>query len=104
MVKKLNPAALQKINLKNDYVFFMKRKNSNLISYFLSFPLERESTRKNNIIQHYCTVPMLSIKYLVMHKVQVHNKAISYLVYGSCICTGDYPLTEARGLSSRIDG
>ena len=43
---------------------------------------------------NYCTVPMFNIKYFVMHKVQIHNKAISYLVYGS----------KARGLSSRTDG
>ena len=52
----------------------------------------------------YCTVPMFNIKYLVVHKVQVHNKAINYLVYGLCVCTGDNPPVEARGLSSRTDG
>ena len=31
----------------------------------------------------YCTVSVFNIKYLVMHKVQVHNAAISYLVYDS---------------------
>ena len=38
---------------------------------------------------------MFNIKYLVMHKVQVHNKTISYLVYGSCVCIGDNPLAKA---------
>ena len=45
-----------------------------------------------------------SAKYFVMHKVQVHNKTISYLVYGSCVCTDDNPLAKARGLSSHTDG
>ena len=47
---------------------------------------------------------MFNIKYLMMHKVQVQNKAISYLVYGSCVCAGDNPLAKARGLPSRTDG
>ena len=46
---------------------------------------------------------MFNIKYsyVVMHKVQVHNKTISYLVYGSCVCTSDNPLAKTRELSSR---
>ena len=46
---------------------------------------------------------MLNVSYFLMHKMQMHNIAISCLVYGSCVCTGDNPLAEARGLSSRTD-
>ena len=54
----------------------------------------------------YCTYvdsQKLNIKYLVMYKVQIRTGAISYLEYGSCVCTGDNPLADARGLSSRTD-
>ena len=44
-----------------------------------------------------------NIKYLVMYKVQMHTGAKSKLDYGSCVCTGDNPLADARGLSSRTD-
>ena len=33
----------------------------------------------------------------------MHTGAISKLEYGSCVCTGDNPLADARGLSSRTD-
>ena len=55
-----------------------------------------EDLFKLNPAQAIIAMSMFNIKYLVMHKVQVHNKAISYLVYGSCVCTGDNPLAEAR--------
>ena len=38
-----------------------------------------------------------------MYKVQMHTGAISKLEYGSCVCTGDNPLADARGLFSRTD-
>ena len=44
-------------------------------------------------------IPMFYIKYLTMHKVQMHAVAIRQLLYG--LCTGDNPLAKARGLSSR---
>ena len=54
----------------------------------------------------YCTyidIQKVNIKSLVMHMVQMHTGAISWLEYGSCICTGNNPLTDACGLSSRTD-
>ena len=54
----------------------------------------------------YCTyvdIQKFNIKYLITYKVQIHTGAISYLEYGSCVCTGDNPLAEARGLSSHTD-
>ena len=33
----------------------------------------------------------------------MHTGAISWLEHGSCVCTGDDPLANARGLSSRTD-
>ena len=36
------------------------------------------------------------MKLLLMHKVQMHNCAISCLVYNPCVCTGDNPLAEAE--------
>ena len=54
----------------------------------------------------YCTyidIQKFNIKYLVMYKVQMHTGVISKLEYGSCVCTGDNPLADARGLSSRTD-
>ena len=54
----------------------------------------------------YCTyidIQKFNTKYLVMYKVQMHTGAISKLEYGSCVCTGDNPLADARGLSSRTD-
>ena len=60
-----------------------------------------------NWIKHnYCTyidIQKFNTKYLVMYKVQMHTGAISKLEYGSCVCTGDNPLADARGLSSRTD-
>ena len=60
----------------------------------------------NFSISSYCTyidIQKFNTKYLVMYKVQMHTGAISKLEYGSCVCTGDNPLADARGLSSRTD-
>ena len=43
---------------------------------------------------------MLYIKYLTMHKAQIHAGAIRKLLYELCVCMGDHPLAKARGLSS----
>ena len=57
-------------------------------------------------INNYCTyidIQKFNTKYLVMYKVQMHTGAISKLEYGPSVCTGDNPLADARGLSSRTD-
>ena len=68
---------------------------------------ERDPKREHqNIITLYCTyidIQKFNTKYLVMYKVQMHTGAISKLEYGSCVCTGDNQLADARGLSSRTD-
>ena len=43
---------------------------------------------------------MFNIKYLVMYRVQMHAGAVSWLEYRSCVCTGDNPLADSRGLST----
>ena len=40
----------------------------------------------------YVDIQKFNIKYLVMHKVQMHTGAIILLEYGSCVWTGDNPV------------
>ena len=62
----------------------------------IAVDLGRKATKPTN-------QPMLYIKYLAIHKVQMHAGARRKLLYGLCICTSDNPLAKARGLSSRTD-
>ena len=39
-----------------------------------------------SLIAHVMYIRKFNIKYLVMHKMQMHNGAISWLEYGSCVC------------------
>ena len=48
-------------------------------------------------------IQKFDITYLVMQNVHLHIGAISWLECGLCICTGDNPLAEVRGSSSRTD-
>ena len=50
--------------------------------------------------QDNCKRKILHINYLVMHRIQMHTGAISWLEYGSCVRTSDNPLAYARELSS----
>ena len=48
--------------------------------------------------QDNCKRKILHIHYLVMHSMQMHTGAISWLEYGSCVRTSDNPLAYARDL------
>ena len=50
--------------------------------------------------QDNCKRKILHIHYLVMHRMQVHTGAISWLEYGSYIRKSDNPLAYAGDLSS----
>ena len=53
--------------------------------------ITKNKKREGNIVELFFLTQndlMFNIKHLVMHKVQVHNTAISYLVYGSSVCMG----------------
>ena len=43
---------------------------------------------------------MFNVKYLAIHKVQMHAGALSKLLYGFVFCTGDNLHAKARGLST----
>ena len=70
----------------------------------LAFPMhsgERYRTIGPLAVAHVIYIRKFNFKYLVIDKVQMHTGAISWLEYGSCVYTGDNPLTDARRLSSR---
>ena len=42
-------------------------------------------------------IAMFNVKYLSIHKMQMHGGAIRNVLYGMYICTEDNPLAKARG-------
>ena len=55
------------------------------------------------LIATYIDIPFFYIKYLTIHKVQMHVGAIRKLLHSLYVCTEDNPLAKARGLSPRTD-
>ena len=51
-------------------------------------------------IAPFSNIPLLYIKYLATHRRQSHAGAMRKLWYDLCVCKGDNPLAQARGLSS----
>ena len=65
----------------------------------------RQSYDTKRLISPYIGVdiPIVYIKYLTMHTVQMDAGAIRKLVYGIYVCMEDNPFSKARGLSSQTD-